>query len=303
MLKGPLQWQVAEHVLSQIVGSDMSLGERINEQAIARHLGVSRTPVRAVLSHLADKGVLQTRPNHGFILCNKPASLKEVDLDTDHHATGLYERVLYDVLLGNLAGTVSQNALMRRYHATRGQLHSTLRRMTREGLAEPAPGRGWKVIRFSGATIRQGYRYRLLLEPAVLLEDEYDPDVEALEALRDDHAKMLANLSSKMSWMDLFSLDARFHVTLAEGSRNEFAVEAIQKQNRLRRLCEYLGYERLDRVRASFQEHIDILIAILDGDRVWASAQLRVHLKKSLKQSVAHFDRDIENLRQGKRRL
>ncbi len=77
----------------------------------------------------------------------------------------------------------------------------------------------------------------------------------------------------------------------------------IQKQNRIRRLNEFLGYERLDRVRGSLREHLGILHSLMDGDREWASAQLRQHLRRSLDQSLSHYAQDIEDFRSGRRRL
>ncbi len=303
MLRGPTQWHVAQKVLDRIVNDPMEPGARINQLALARSLGVSRTPVRAVLLQLADKGILDQRPRQGFFLARKPDAVEDVAFDGSQPASDAYERMVRDLLLDNLRRTMSQSALMRRYGIKRGELTATLRRMTREGLAEPAPGRGWTFVQFGAAVIEKGYRLRLILEPAVLLSDDYAPNEQALRALRDDHVAALRALSSRTPWSDLFNLDSRFHVTLAEGSGNELIVAAIQKQNSIRRLNEYLGYERLDRVQSSLSEHLGILESLIEGDREWAAAQLRRHLKASLRQSLQHFDRDIEDFRQGKRRL
>jgi len=303
MLKGPMQRQVAHGVLDHLSETAVAPGMRINEQALARKLGVSRTPVRAVLAHLAEAGLLESRPRRGFFLARRPTPGTAAALEAEQPADGIYQAMLLDVLLGKLDGTLSQNALTRRYETSRGELLAALRRMTREGLAEPAPGLGWNFVHFGSDTIEQGYRLRILLEPAVLLEPDYAPDDEALRALRADHAATLAHLSERTAWSELFSLDARFHTVLVVGSGNPLAVEVVQKQNRLRRLCEYLGYERLDRVRESLDEHMAILDSVLQGDREWAAAQLKKHLKRSLAQSLRHFDRDLEAFRRGQRRL
>lgn len=303
MLKGPMQRQVAHGVLDYLSESAVAPGTRISEQALARKLGVSRTPVRAVLAHLVEAGVLESRPRRGFYLARRPTPDTTTALEAGQPAGGIYEAMLLDVLLGKLDGTFSQNALMRRFGTARGELLAALRRMTREGLAEPAPGLGWNFVHFGSDTIEQGYRLRILLEPAVLLEPDYLPEEEVLRTLRSDHAATLADLSARTAWSELFNLDARFHTALVAGSGNPLAVEVVQKQNRLRRLCEYLGYERLDRVRESLSEHMAILDSLLQGDREWAAAQLKRHLKRSLTQSLRHFDRDLEAFRRGRRRL
>lgn len=301
MLKGPTQRQVAHGVVDHIVGQAMAPGSNINEQALARHLGVSRTPVRAVLRHLAGKGILEHRLGSGFFLARRVQTADDVEIDADGSAADLHARFLMDILFGTLVGTWSQSALMRRYKVSRGELTASLRRMTREALCEPAPGQGWTFIRFDATVIQEGYHLRMILEPALLADDSYQPDEAALRALQHDHATLLRSLSAKSSWNELFSLDARFHETLAAGSGNRQAVEVIGKQNRIRRICEYLGYERLDRVRGSLGEHCAVLESLLDDDRQWAAAQLRRHLQVSLNQSLRHFARDLGDFRSGKR--
>lgn len=303
LLRSPTQELVAEGVIQHIVTEELAVGARINEQALARQLGVSRSPVRAVLAYLADRGILERRSRQGFILARHPDSLAAADDKAEQGGCDLYQRMMIDILLGGLARTVSQSALMRRYRVGRHELLVTLRRMTREGLAEPAAGRGWTFVRFDADVIEKGYDVRLILEPEVMLRPDYAPDRAQLERLQRDHHAVLAALSAATPWTLLFDLDARFHETLAEGSGNDFVVEVIRKQNRIRRLCEYLGYERLDRVQASLREHLAILESLRDGDIQWASAQLRRHLEKSLKQSRDHFAQDIEDLRTGVRQL
>lgn len=302
MLKGSTQWQVARGIVGHIVDQGLEPGARLSEQALAQQFGVSRTPVRAVLTLLHDTGIVERRPNQGYFLSRRVKSADDAGLGEITEET-LYERILVDILEGALERTMSQNALMRRYDVGRGELTATLRRMTREGLAEPAPGQGWTFVQFSAEIIHKGYRLRLMLEPQVLLEPEYSIDKETLDGLRHAHEKTLAELSEATSWGELFNLDTRFHETLAAGSGNELIVETIQKQNRIRRLNEFLGYERLDRVRESLQEHLGILHSLLDGDREWAAAQLRQHLRRSLNQSLRHYAQDIEDFRSGRRRL
>lgn len=303
MLKGPTQWQVAHGVVDRIVEQRLAAGARINEQALARELGVSRTPVRAVLAWLATRGVLERRPQEGYFLVQRLASVREAGIDVAADGPDLYGRMMMDLLVGAIAGTMSLSALLRQYDVPRGEMMATLRRIVREGLVEPAPGHGWRFIQFEADTIEKGYRLRLLIEPAVLLEADYRCDERALKELQRDHRETVRTLSRKTPWPELFAIDARFHETVARGSGNDLVVETIQRQNRIRRLCEYLGYERLDRVKASLEEHVAILDSLLDGDRRWASAQLQRHLDKSLKQSLTHYQRDIEALRSGKRRL
>lgn len=302
MLKGTTQWQVAQDVVDYLVEERLAPGARLNEQALARRFGVSRTPMHAVLSHLADRGILSRRPKQGFFVQRPLESSEDAGL-APGFSDRLYERLMLDILEGDLARTMSESAMMRRYDVSRGELNAALRRMIRESLAEPAPGQGWKFVQFNGEIIQKGYRLRLILEPEVILEPDYRIDETALRSLARAHRATLRKLSDDTAWSELFSLDARFHETLAAGSGNELIVETIQKQNRIRRLNEFLGYERLDRVRSSLREHLAILECLLEGDREWAAAQLRQHLRRSLKQSLNHYVEDIDDFRAGRRRF
>lgn len=302
MLKGTTQWQVAQGVAEYIIDHDLEPGTRIIEQALATRLGVSRTPVRAVLSHLRGNGVLEWEPGRGFFLKRRLRTVEDAGIG-DPTAGRVYDRILLDILNGSLKETVSENALMRRYGIARGELSAALRVMTREGLAEPAPGYGWTFVQFSGEIVQKGYRLRMMIEPNVLLEPDFAVDGEMLQGLREAHTRVLDELSEDTSWDELFGLDARFHESLAAGSGNELVVETIQKQNRIRRLNEFLGYERLDRVRASLAEHIAILDSLAAGDREWAATQLRQHLRKSLDQSLSHYQQDLQDFRSGRRRF
>lgn len=65
---------------------------------------------------------------------------------------------------------------------------------------------------------------------------------------------------------------------IAAFSGNMFFLQAMQQQNRLRRLLEFGGYSNRRRVRDWCREHLDILDAILEGDNVRASNLMRDHL-------------------------
>lgn len=302
MLKSPTQSRAARGVVEQLVNGALEAGVHINELAIAQRLGISRTPVRAALEHLREEGILEHRQGEGYFLLRPLASVEEAGL-ADAAGDELYDRLLRDILEGRLDATMSENALARRYGVRRGDLNAALRRMVREGLAEPAFGHGWTFVQFSREILRNGYRLRMILEPAALTEPGYVVDTEALKRLDDAHARVLDRLDGEASWNELFELDARFHETLAAGSGNDLYVEIIQKQNRIRRLNEMLGYERVDRVRQSFNEHRAVIDSLLHGDRESASLQLRQHLRRSLDQSLTHRERDLEDFRAGRRRF
>jgi DNA-binding GntR family transcriptional regulator len=68
----------------------------------------------------------------------------------------------------------------------------------------------------------------------------------------------------------------------AEFCGNAFFVQAIQHQNRLRRLLEFGSYFNRRRVQDWCREHLAIIEAIATGDLGQASAKMRLHLEQAL---------------------
>jgi DNA-binding GntR family transcriptional regulator len=217
----------------------------------------------------------------------------------DFDASGLLdERVMRDMALGNLTATISERALGQRYQVPHGILVSTLRRLMRDQLVEPSVGRGWIFASVGPEALASGYRFRKIVEPAAILADPYEIDVAALQALDRDHAAALASLD-RMDRRRLFDLDARFHRLVALGAKSEHLVDAIERQNNIRRVNEYIGFTRLDRIRASLSEHRDIIAALIKGERQLAAALMRLHLQISSDETFEHMDDDLELVRRG----
>lgn len=77
--KHSLRWKVYQALRHDILHGRYADGEFINETAIAKELGVSRTPVREAILQLEYEGLLQTIPNRGTFV------------------NGIFEEELYDI--------------------------------------------------------------------------------------------------------------------------------------------------------------------------------------------------------------
>lgn len=295
-LKSELQNELVSRIKDSILAHDQEAEGRIRESVLSRAIGVSRTPIRAALRHLVREGILQPHTQGGYSILQSPSRVAET-MTNGEQTSGLYGRMLRDIILNEMPDPATEKALMRKYEAGRGEILRVLRRLVREGLAEPLPGRGWATIRFDGEQMSRSYHLRFILEPAMLLDGDYTVDREALQRLRSDHASALSTLSAQSPWHELFELDATFHETLARGSKNDLIIDIIRRQNRLRRLAEFFSYSRLERIRASMNEHVAIIDALLSGDAAWAAALLRQHLTISRTATEENFDKDLEVVR------
>lgn len=68
--------RIYEQLKRQAMTFEFRPGDRLNEGAIARQLGVSRTPLREALNRLTMDGLLTFSPNQGFF--RKPLEAKEI---------------------------------------------------------------------------------------------------------------------------------------------------------------------------------------------------------------------------------
>ena len=76
-----------------------------------------------------------------------------------------------------------------------------------------------------------------------------------------------------------FEMNAAFHEGIAEASGNRFFLEAMRRQNRLRRFSIYNWKHGFERVRANHAEHLEILRRLETGDTQLASVLMKRHLE------------------------
>jgi DNA-binding GntR family transcriptional regulator len=280
-------------------GQDLKPGERINEAEIAADLGVSRTPIRTVLRQMQSEGIVEYEQHRGFRLVKSTERVAKSDTES---SALLDERVMRDMALGKLGSPISERALMQRYSVAHGILMSTLRSLMRDQLVEPTASRGWIFADVGANALANGYRFRQIVEPASMLADIYEVDIPAIEALDAEHQNAISNIEA-MDRRRLFDLDAKFHRQVALGAKSTHLVDAIERQNNIRRVNEYIGFTRLDRIRDSMMEHRKIMAALLIGERQLAAALMRVHLQISRAETFEHIDEDLELVRTGRVKL
>jgi DNA-binding GntR family transcriptional regulator len=183
-------------------------------------------------------------------------------------------------LNGRLPERVTENELLRRYGVTRGRIARILRRIAGEGWIERLPGHGWAFLPVltSLEAYEDSYRFRLLIEPAAILEPRFMLNKPVLERCREQQQWLVDG--GEVSDAQLFELNSGMHQAIIECSQNSFFVDALKRINRVRRLVEYR--QALDRhsVIARCREHIQLLDLLLADKREEASEFMRQHLSE-----------------------
>lgn len=275
----PLHRALGERISRWVHEEGLSDGARLNENRLAERLGVSRTPVRGALEHLARQGFVRRLPNRGVELVQRPP-LPAGSPDSEQPEDDLIGRITHDRQRGRLADSVSEKDLMERYGAPRPMLKRVLDRMADLGIVERRLGYGWSFAAdaWDEQARAESYRFRMLLEPAALLEPGFALPTAWIVDMRQRHRAFLERGWTRASSIAFFEMNASFHEGLAAASGNRYLLAAMQRQNRLRRLSNYDWKHGRARVEVNCREHLEMLDRLEAGDREMAALLMRRHL-------------------------
>ena len=270
---------LGDRIAQWIRDEALQVGDRLNEQRLAEHLGVSRTPIRAALDQLEKQGFVQRRKNRGVELLAAPPVSNEPVGATDEDA--LLARIAHDRQRSALPDEVSEKDLMECYGESRATIKQALVRLADLGLVERRVGYRWTFTNLDwyGEARIECYRYRLSIEPAAILQPEFSLPPDWAAQMRRQHSAFLTRPWEDSLSVAFFETNAAFHEGLALASGNRFFVDAIRRLNRLRRLANYDWAYGPKRVEISCLEHLGILAALEAGDREGAAELMRKHLE------------------------
>ena len=277
MAPTPLTRRLAARIVDYIREERVPAGSRLVERTLAEHLNVSRSPVRTALRLLADDGIVGVAEKGGYTVLRTDLGDVEAGEDVDE---ALYLRIAADRLDGVLPDRITENRLSRDYDLTPAQLARILRRINAEGWIERLPGYGWQfqTTLTSLQSYQDSYRFRLVIEPAAILEPTFVLDRPAIEKVRAQQQELVDGAIRTVSGAELFDLNSGFHEAVIECSRNTFFIDSLRRIDRLRRLIEYRRALPRDRGVIRCQEHVDLADLLLADRRAEASEYLRRHL-------------------------
>ena len=284
-----LQSQLATDILQRINAQSMPAGTRLSERSLAEALRVSRSPVRTALRQLADQALIDPHPDGGFVVGAGALQIKPAALICTSDQEDLYLRIAQERLDGKLPARVSENELMRRYDVTRSQLTDILRRISNEGWMERLTGHGWAFteVMTSSVAYADSYRYRILVEPAAILEPTFRIDEAGLKQCRQEQQALVNGEVHHVSPAQIFDANTRLHETIAACCGNTFILDSLRRINRVRRLMEYR--KAVDRQQAlrRCEEHLVLIDLLLAGQLEKASTMMRTHLRDAAREKRA----------------
>jgi DNA-binding GntR family transcriptional regulator len=277
------QAALAERILGWLRQQESKPGDHVPERLATEAFHVSRTPVRAALALLTERGLLERRDQRGYFVAQGMEN-------ADHAAAETPESVLHDAILRDrfskrLDAEVTAAHLARRYQASRPLVLRVLGRLQKDGVMERALGQRWVFLPALDSLRSQedSHRFRLILEPAAFQQPGF-----ALDARR---TRDLKTALSALSQQDVRHVDLKraietdiaFHEAIADACHNRFLADAIRQQSRLRRFATTSMQVPPARLIESCREHLAILEAAEAGDLARAAELMREHLAASLR--------------------
>jgi len=283
-----LQIRLAQNILNHVRVSGLAAGHHLTEKSLQGLLGTSRPPIRAALSHLAERGLVEQRPNRGFFLAGAALDQQPDPVVAPGEDDRTYLAITGDRLARALPDIVAESELMRRYDIPRDRLRRILMRGAGEGWIERRGGRGWSFLPMMDSVdaYRETYELRHIIEPAGMLCDGYRPDSTVFARLHAQQQFVLDQGYRTLGYAELFDINRQFHEAIAALSGNRFLLQTLVRQNQLRRLIEYRQVLDRNRLRRQCREHLGILGQLELGDRVRAAAMMSDHLRKAQKKKA-----------------
>jgi len=278
----PLIVSLADQIVAHIRTDKLSEGDRLVERKLAEQLRVSRSPVRNAMKLLHEAGVLKQGEGGGYMIADVGAAekLSRESASTEDDEQ-IYLTIADDRLHGRLPEKITESEFLRRYDLTKGQLSKILLRMANEGWIERLPGHGWAFLPVltSLQAYEDSYRFRLLIEPAALLEPTFNLNRPALLRCREEQEWLVNGGIWTVSDAKLFGLNSGMHEAIIECCQNSFFIDALNRLDRLRRLIDYRQMLDRNSARERCLEHIELLDLILAGKNEEASRYMARHLE------------------------
>jgi len=159
----------------------------------------------------------------------------------------------------------SAPALARRLGVSATPVREAMLELVKEGMVEIVPNKGFRVTAVSDRQLDEYTHVRSLIEipTTVGLATAADPgDLKALRPL----ALEIVSAATKGDLIEYVEADLHFHVRLLALAGNDHLVEVVRDLRRRSRLYGLTALVEAGRLKASAEEHLELLDALLARD-------------------------------------
>jgi len=176
----------------------------------------------------------------------------------------------------------TENEIAEQLGMSRTPVRQALYRLQEEGLVEVLFRSGWRVLPFDFARFEQLYELRRVLEVTAvhrLCEAGRTPGHALLDALA--HRWLAPAGQRSTDGAEVAAWDEDFHCDIVQAAGNDEMARVHREVTGRIRIIRRLDFTRLPRIDAAYQEHGQILSAILTKRGNQAAMLLRAHIETS----------------------
>lgn len=183
----------------------------------------------------------------------------------------------FEMMPGDL---ISEGNLARLVSVSRTPLRQALQQLQHGGFIKAIPKIGWQVAPLDFDKLDELYDFRILIElNAVNALCHSNRDDQILKDLQ----KMWLCPKSKriFNTLDIGKLDEQFHQSLVKASGNEEMLKTHSEITERIKIVRRLDFTKNDRISSTYDEHGQIIKAIIAGRSAEAQRLLKAHIEQS----------------------
>ena len=188
---------------------------------------------------------------------------------------------------------LSEQELCDELHVSRSPIREALRELESDGLVVGEPNKGVTVKTLTKDDVLSFFNVEYAIEQFSISEKikELTPEqVETFKKLLDDFKDSYA----KKDVEKYVQVSDRFHTEVVKLSGNMFAIDFYNKIGSFSHRIRFLAFKNPKRLKSSYEEHINIVEALLDNDIPKALKLFENHRDKSLEAATLALPKDIE---------
>lgn len=287
-----LDERVYNHLLGQLSTRQLELGTCLKPGRLATNLNVSRTTVRKALTRLIDDGFVKQTPTGSTYVAGWPkrapkAEEAVVEVEQQSQIEATYWLIFDWILHGNcqFGADVNPRSFADQFGASMGTVRHALEWLTRDGILERAPRRGWRYGTLTWQDVIDTIEMRTIFESEVLRRAGQRIPQATLQQLKTETEAILESIDT-ITERDRRQADYHFHTTLVEQTTSRVLIDLVKPLIRRSMYCSLTCPSSKRHQGKSFKEHLLIIEALLRSDWNTAIDLFQAHMSRSLLDSL-----------------
>jgi DNA-binding GntR family transcriptional regulator len=196
----------------------------------------------------------------------------------------VYDRLLEDILSGALpsGATLKIADLAKTLEVSPSPAREAVLRLAAEGLVTNPTNRSAMIVSFTERDVVEIFQVRELLESGASRLAAQVIDGRTVGEIRqaaEECAALYGDATQKKATLDL---DNKFHVLIAQASRNQALVGEIVRVSRRVRVMQWLRLDAAS-LKQAYAEHLAVVAALERRDPAAAAAAMTAHIRAASK--------------------